>query len=243
MRSVNRMALAVLLALASGARADAISPGESRIWFDTPCGMTSRDWERGGLIIGNGRIGATVMDGVGEQRLALNEISLWTGGENLPGNCCYYRFGPKADRSQFGCYQPFGDLLVKFPGLDKASDFARGLDLSTGLATCGFLANGVRHERQALASIPDEVIMVTYGADRDKSLTATFTLAPDHDAKVTAKTEGSTGRLAFSGVLAKIWRGFWKSTVVAGSWQSVGRGVLPPVSPRWRGRRRCRYRR
>jgi len=172
------------------------------VWFDAPCGMSSGDWENHGLIIGNGRVGAMVMDGAGESRLALNEISFWTGGENPGGNCSGYGYGPKADRNQFGCYQPFGDFVVKFDGLEKFEKFERGLDLSTGIAGCSFAAGGVEYSREAFASIPDEAVIVNYTASKKKSINAVFTLSPDHDAKATAKVKGSSGRLCYSGALA-----------------------------------------
>lgn len=47
----------------------------------------------------------------GRERLALNEISLWSGGANPGGG---YGYGPDAGTNQFGNYLPFGDLFVDF---------------------------------------------------------------------------------------------------------------------------------
>jgi alpha-L-fucosidase 2 len=64
--------LAVTL-LALGSIAQAAGPNES-IWAGEPAaGFTQA------LPLGNGRIGAMVFGGIDEERLALNEISLWSG--------------------------------------------------------------------------------------------------------------------------------------------------------------------
>jgi len=202
MNTKSLIVLGVVVAAMTAARgAQWSSPTVNCVWFDAPCGVSSGDWENRGLIIGNGRIGASVMDGADEQRLALNEISLWTGGENEGGNCSGYGYGPKAGRNEFGCYQPFGDFVVKGIGNREqgigAEDFIRALDLSTGVVSCEVGGQ----KREAFASIPDEAIFLSY-TGKKKAFNATFTLAPDHDAKVEAKVKGTSGRLCFSGTLA-----------------------------------------
>jgi alpha-L-fucosidase 2 len=57
-----------------------------KITFDKP----AADWEREGLPIGNGALGAVVMGGVDVDHLQFNEKTLWTGG---PGSKQGYDFG------------------------------------------------------------------------------------------------------------------------------------------------------
>ncbi|MFJ5955273.1 glycosyl hydrolase family 95 catalytic domain-containing protein [Paenarthrobacter sp. NPDC092416] len=70
-----------------------LSPGSSMtpdptttLWYDTP----ATSWENQSLPIGNGDQGASIFGGVSEERLTLNEHSLWTGG---PGSRDGYNFG------------------------------------------------------------------------------------------------------------------------------------------------------
>ena len=50
-------------------------------------GKNNRDtWESQTLPVGNGRIGGTVYGGDRLDCVVLNEVSLWSGGANKPGN-------------------------------------------------------------------------------------------------------------------------------------------------------------
>src|ERR1700761_8156155 len=56
-------------------------------------------------------------------------------------------------------YQPFGDLLLQFPGVHGAN-YSRTLDLETAIATTAYMANGVHYKREYLASVPDKAILI-----------------------------------------------------------------------------------
>ncbi len=49
---------------------------ENRLWYRAP----AADWNEA-LPLGNGRLGAMVYGGIGEERLQLNEESVWSGWE------------------------------------------------------------------------------------------------------------------------------------------------------------------
>lgn len=57
-----------------------------RLYYAQP----ARDWERESLPIGNGRIGASVYGLVDEERIVLNDKTLWSGGPGVQGG---YRHG------------------------------------------------------------------------------------------------------------------------------------------------------
>jgi alpha-L-fucosidase 2 len=72
---VSQAAFAAIAALGvMTAPCAAQSAPENTLWFAAP----ASDWEREGLPIGNGALGAMVMGGVSLDRLQLNEKSLWT---------------------------------------------------------------------------------------------------------------------------------------------------------------------
>ena len=62
------------------------------------------DWESQAQPVGNGRLGAMVFGHPFKERIQFNDITLWTGGENLSG---------EYDVHEFGCYQNFGDLIIE----------------------------------------------------------------------------------------------------------------------------------
>jgi len=53
----------------------------TRLWYSEP----ARTWEEA-LPVGNGRIGAMVFGGVTDERIQLNEDTLWSGGPYDPVN-------------------------------------------------------------------------------------------------------------------------------------------------------------
>lgn len=82
------------------------SPLEIR--FNQPPGdAAAANWESSGQPVGNGRIGAMVFGGTTKERIQFNDISLWTGGENLSGGY---------DLNEFGAYQNFGELILETEG-------------------------------------------------------------------------------------------------------------------------------
>ncbi len=67
---------AVLLAPLAGLLVTAsIADPATTLWYTRP----ASDWSREALPIGNGRIGAMIFGGVGHERIALNEESVWSG--------------------------------------------------------------------------------------------------------------------------------------------------------------------
>src|SRR4249919_2230987 len=78
--------VAATLLLASLQSGAAASPDALTLWYDRP----AADWEREGLPIGNGAMGAMLLGGVAEDDIQFNEKTLWTGG---PGSTQGYDFG------------------------------------------------------------------------------------------------------------------------------------------------------
>ena len=131
------------------------------------------------LVIGNGKIGATVYSGTDSDRLALNDITLWTGMPDtitLPDgtqnlklvrdllNKDDYVGAEKANMMLQGHYsenyQPVGNLIIDYNNKGKAENYSRQLDISDAIASASFDLNGNRQLREYFASSPDSVIAV-----------------------------------------------------------------------------------
>jgi alpha-L-fucosidase 2 len=63
-------------------------------------------------------------------------------------------------------FQPLGDLLLAFEGQEKVEDYARELDLESGLAKITYRVGQVHFTREAFISYPDRVMVVRLTADR-----------------------------------------------------------------------------
>src|SRR5690606_16283507 len=141
-----------------------------------------------GLPVGNGRLGALVMGRTAEERITLNEDTLWAGGPYDPSNPDAAEGLPEvrnlilqdkhaeaqalvqdsfmSEPMRQMSYQAMGDLLLSFPGHEKASDYERRLDLTKAIATVSYTVDGVRYTREQFASHPDDVVVVRLEADQ-----------------------------------------------------------------------------
>lgn len=132
----------------------------------------------------------------GRERLALNEISLWSGGANPGGG---YGYGPDAGTNQFGNYLPFGDLFVDFkkgdqPASLSVEDFTRSLDLRDGIHKVNYKADGVTYDREAFSSTPANVLVLNYKASKPGQFSADFPLTASLEQIFTPRDPSSPGR-------------------------------------------------
>ena len=129
-----------------------------------------------------------IMGGTEEERIQLNEETLWTGApydpttsggpEALPeirrlvfeGNYlqAHDLFGRKmmgypADQMM---YQPLGNLWLSFPGHAKATDYRRALDLDEAIVRVTYRIGDVRFEREIFSTPVDQVIVVRLTASK-----------------------------------------------------------------------------
>lgn len=184
----------------AAARAGSVAPPQVRaandlaLWYDEGAGT---DWLRA-LPIGNGRLGAMVFGNVDAERLQLNEDTIWAGGpydqSNTKGAAALPQIRQLVFQNQWSqaqslidqnmlgnpsaqlAYQPVGNLRLTFGSATGVSEYNRWLDLTTATTTVTYLQNGVRYQREVLASAPDQVIALRLTADRPGSITfsATF---------------------------------------------------------------------
>ena len=157
------------------------------LWYDAP----ATEWTQA-LPLGNGRQGAMVFGVPAEERLQLNEDTLWTGGPHDYTNPDAAKYLPEMRRlilegkeneaeklggehlmsipERLQSYQPLGDLRFAFPGHDKAENYRRELDLSRAVVKVSYRVNGTTYTREVFASYPDNVIVVRLTADRPGTL-------------------------------------------------------------------------
>ncbi|HEY3864374.1 MAG TPA: glycoside hydrolase family 95 protein [Verrucomicrobiae bacterium] len=149
---IRLLAALACICLALPPQAFAAEDGKLVLWFQQP----AKDPMNEALPIGNGRMGALVFGGPGQERLSVNESSLWTGDENPSGNY-----------DTMGAYQVFGNILVNLPGHDHATHYRRDLDIGQALAHVQYEdAGGVKFEREYFCSHPAGVLAARFAASR-----------------------------------------------------------------------------
>ena len=169
------------LAVASSAamaKTPVTSGRKNTLWYKQP----ARFWEEA-LPLGNGRLGAMIFGRVAQERIQLNEDTLWSGGpyradspeayEALPEVRKLIADGKYKDATELAsqkmmgrplsqmAYGTLGDLLLTFEGASKPAQYERHLELATAIATTT-LSNGQGHEsvREAFVSAPDQVVVM-----------------------------------------------------------------------------------
>jgi len=193
---------------------DAAPPAEPlSLWYRRP----ARNWEREALPLGNGRLGAMVFGGVEEERIQLNEDTLWAGGPYDPSHPDALAALPEARRLIFAGkyreahdligrqmmarplrqmpYQPVGDLLLMFPRVEAAADYRRDLNLQTAIATTTYRAGDVQYTRETFISPVDQVLVVQITADQPGRISFTARLASPQQS-TTATSDDDTLVLA-----------------------------------------------
>ncbi|MFZ2995820.1 glycoside hydrolase family 95 protein [Sphingobium sp.] len=203
------------LALAAGparAASGAAPPaGPLALWYRQPASV----WTEA-LPLGNGRVGAMVFGGTGQERVQLNESTLWSGQPYDPVNPQARAMLPQiralifagkiaeaealANRTVMAkplgqmAYQTLGDLALDFSGLGEVSAYRRDLDIDSAIATTRFTAGGVTHVRQVVASPTDQVVAVRLTASGAGNLDVDIGLrSPQRD--VVVVQDGSSGLL------------------------------------------------
>ncbi len=155
---------------------------ELTLWYQQP----AQKWVKA-LPVGNGRLGGMVFGGVDEERIQLNEETVWAGPPVPEPNDGIREAMAEARRAWFAgdfaqahkvlqaalppritprSHQTLGELRLKLDATGKPEDYYRELDLDTAVATTRFTVGGVKHVRQVFASPVDQVIVVRQTADK-----------------------------------------------------------------------------
>jgi alpha-L-fucosidase 2 len=135
------------------------------------------------LPIGNGRLGGMIFGSVAEERIQLNEDSIWYGGPKDGENKDSRSYLPEIRRLLFAGqveeasrltrlamfsspkyynpYQPLGDMKLIFDGQQGQSEsYSRSLDLQTAVSSVQYTIAGTIYRRDVWASFPDHVMVV-----------------------------------------------------------------------------------
>ena len=194
---------------------------ELKLWYDAP----AKQWTDA-LPLGNGRLGAMVFGTPAQERIQINEETIWGGG---PHNNVNYAAkdgleqirqalweGRRSDaqalcdeyissKSAHGMpYQTAGSLMLDFDGITDFTDYYRELDIARSVALTRFKANGVEYTRECFVSFPDQVIALrlTASAKGALSFKASYNL-PYRDDRILGRSAEVTGKQAVMTVSCK----------------------------------------
>jgi len=223
-----RIALVLVAATALNVAVRAADSGP-KLTYDKP----ATKWTEA-LPLGNGRIGAMVFGGTDDERLQINESTLWGGGPHNYTNPGAYThlaeirqliFAGKVDEAEklsgtlmgqpkmLMPYQPFCDVRLHFPGHDQATEYRRELHLGDAIAETVYKAGSANFSREAFVSYPDQVLVVRITASQPGQVA--FNAGMDspqpgtHVESIASDTLQLTGQIQPRRNPAWSWTGAW----------------------------------
>lgn len=177
------------------------------LWYNHPAAQ----WTEA-LPIGNGRLAAMVFGKTDDERIQLNEDSIWPGSRknrnnpNAPAAVVDARRllmeGRVAEaearaKDMLGVpprmppYQSLGDLHIKFEPAGAITNYRRELDLDTAISLTTYRAGDTTVSEEVFASVPDEhLIIVRLSAVNPGRLSFTVSLDRAADAQTVASASG-----------------------------------------------------
>ena len=194
-----------------------VAAPDTTVWLNAP----AKDFTESSPL-GNGRLGAMMFGGVDEERIVLNESSMWSGSRqdaDRPGaskvlpeirrlllegknpeaealvNANFTCLGKGSAGGAYGCYQVLGNLHLNFSPRagSQVMDYRRELELSEAVARLKYVRDGIEFSREMFVSAPDEVVVLRLTANRKGQISFTATL--DRPERSETATDGSRGLL------------------------------------------------
>ena len=145
------------------------------LWYNQPA-----DYFEESLVLGNGKMGATVFGGVNSDKIELNDITLWSGepvNVNMNPEACKnipairealknenYKLAEELNKKIQGknseSYAPLGTMEINNFYTGKTSNYRRELDISNAISKVSYEIDGVKFIREYFVSVPDQIMVI-----------------------------------------------------------------------------------
>ena len=229
MHSAMKTAMMVLVAATALNAAAGASDSDFNLTYDG----TATKWTEA-LPLANGRIGAMVFGGTENERLQINESTLWGGGPHDYTNPQAYThldeirqliFAGKVDEAEklseslmgqpklLMPYQPFCDVRLHFPGHGQATEYRRELHLDDAIAETAYKVGSASFRREVFVSYPDQVLVIRITASQPGQVTFSVGMdspqAGTHVESTANDTLQLTGQIQPRQNLPSSWTGSW----------------------------------
>ena len=174
------------------------------------------DYFEESLVLGNGKMGATVFGGVDSDKIYLNDITLWSG-EPVNANMnpeAYknlaavrealknenYKLAEELNKKIQGknseAYQPLGTMEISNHNSGKATNYHRELDISNAISRVTYEVDGVKFTREYFVSAPDQIMVIKLTTSQKGALNFDI----NSSSLLKYKTEVKDNQLAMNGV-------------------------------------------
>jgi len=171
-----------------------------KLWYNKAAG----NWNQA-LPIGNGKLGAMVFGRVENERIQLNEESIWTGSQVQRANpeakknlnkirkLLFDRKYAEADKlaqekimgtrlvQGVHTYQTLGNLNFEFKKHESFSDYYRELDLERAVVKVSYKIGKIAYKREIFSSAPDNSLVINIEASEPGALSFDLTFSRPGD--------------------------------------------------------------
>lgn len=174
-----------LLLLLTSCYTNISAQSKNVLWYKQPAEFFEES-----LVLGNGKMGATVFGGANSDKIYLNDITLWSGEpvnanmspeayKNIPAirealqNENYKlaeELNKKVEGKNSESYAPLGTLEINNSEKGKAVNYHRELDLSNAISKVSYEMAGIKYTREYFVSAPDKVMIIKLTADQKGTL-------------------------------------------------------------------------
>jgi len=153
----------------------ALAQSDHILWYNQPATYFEES-----LVLGNGKMGASVFGGVNSDKIYLNDATLWSGEpvnanmlpegfKNLPAiretlKNEDYKLADQLNRKLQGTYSnsyaPLGTLYLNFKNNGLPQKYYRELNIANAVSRVEYEIDGVKYTREYFVSHPDKVMVI-----------------------------------------------------------------------------------
>jgi len=171
----NFMKKLLLILIVSTFCGKSVAQSTHKLWYKQPAEFFEET-----LVLGNGKMGATVFGGVNSDKIYLNDITLWSGEpvnanmnpeayKNIPAirealKNENYQLAEELNKKLQGknaeSYAPLGTLEINNFHTGKVSNYYRELDVSNAVSKVSYEIDGVKYTREYFVSAPDQIMVI-----------------------------------------------------------------------------------
>lgn len=166
----------------------AYSQSDHILWYNQPA-----EYFEETLVLGNGKMGASVFGGTGSDKIYLNDLTLWSGEpvdptkyqdiyKNLPAvrealKNEDYKLADKLNKKLQGkyseSYAPLGTLFIDFGNETPPTKYYRELNIENAISRVEYETNGVTYTREYFISNPDKIMAIRLSGSKKGALNFT----------------------------------------------------------------------
>ena len=155
------------------------------LWYNQPAEFFEES-----LVLGNGKMGATVFGGANSDKIYLNDATLWSGEpvnakmnpeayKNIPAirealKNENYKLAEELNKKVQGknseSFAPLGTLEINNTEKGKAVNYRRELDISNAISKVSYEMAGIKYTREYFVSAPDQIMIIKLTSDHKGAL-------------------------------------------------------------------------